>query len=344
MKTSRSQSSDGQEHSGFALIEQLVVIAKMKTLKTSGSAKQESKSLGWAAGAGGHSKPCGFTLIELLVVIAIIAILAAMLLPALTMAKQQAVCTQCMSNNKELILAWKMYVDDFRGVFPPNEEGGAFGWIAAGEMNYTGASGNTNLQDLIGPYSLLGPYVLKQPRIFKCPADNSCSFGVRGAPRIRSYSMTQSIGYAEDGTVSGQGAWLPSVYNGGPWMCYFRESDLSRPAPSMLWLLVDENPDSINDAALAFQMPTGGGGEGTEWIDCPSKLHGNACGFGFVDGHAEMHAWANPKGLPTTTYAGDGGNPESYPREAISSNKDVWWVAARTSALADGQQDDFPSN
>lgn len=158
-------------------------------------------------------------------VIAIIAILAAMLLPALSMAKQQAMCTQCMSNNRELVLAWKMYVDDNRSFFPYNEEGGNTGWIAAGEMDYQGSSDNTNLQDLIGKNSLIGPYVLKQPLIFKCPADQSCTRGVKGASRIRSYSMTQSIGTAADGSVDKQGAWLPSIYNGGPWMCYFKESD-----------------------------------------------------------------------------------------------------------------------
>jgi prepilin-type N-terminal cleavage/methylation domain-containing protein/prepilin-type processing-associated H-X9-DG protein len=283
----------------------------------------------------------GFTLIELLVVIAIIAILAAMLLPALARAKQQAQCTQCMSNNKELVLAWKMYVDDSHGFFPFNEEGGANGWIAAGEMNYQGSSDNTNLQDLLGRNSQLGPYVAKQPHIFRCPADMSCSYGISGEPRIRSYSMTQAIGYSSTGGPDGQGAWLPSVYNNGPWLCYFKEADLSRPSPSKLWLFLDEDPDSINDAALAFTMPVG---NNTGWIDIPSKLHGNACGFGFVDGHAEIHGWKNPAGLPTTTYTGPGGDPTSLPRKEISANVDVWWVGARTSAMADGSPDGFPEN
>ena len=67
------------------------------------------------------------------------------------------------------------------GYFPSNEEGGDYGWIAAGEMNYQGSPGDTNLLDLLGRFSQIGPYVLKQPRVFVCPADNSCQYGRRRA-------------------------------------------------------------------------------------------------------------------------------------------------------------------
>jgi hypothetical protein len=255
-------------------------------------------------------------------------------------ARQQAAAIQCLNNLKELGLAWNMYVTEHRGVFPYNPEGANFGWIAAGEMNYQGSTDDTNLMDLTGGPghdSLLAPYTFKQPFIFQCPADRSRSFGMRGAPRIRTYSMSASIGAALIGSTSGQGAWLPAP----PWMCYFKESDLSRPGPSMLWLFQEEDPDSINDAAWQFNMPTM---TDTAWIDSPSKLHGHAGRFAFVDGHSEVHTWHNPLAIPNVTYSGDGGDPVSYPRKVINGNVDVWWVAARTSALASGAQNDFPSD
>jgi prepilin-type N-terminal cleavage/methylation domain-containing protein/prepilin-type processing-associated H-X9-DG protein len=281
----------------------------------------------------------GFTLIELLVVIAIIAILAAMLLPALSSAKQQATSTLCLNNNKQIMLAFKMYTDDNRNVFPANEEGGtAKAWIDGGEMNYSGAADNTNVARLIGPTSLIAPYVGKNAKIFKCPSDMSCTFGNKGAPRIRTYSMSQAIGDATYDSIDGQGTWLPSVYNGGPWLCYFKESDLARPSPAKLWVMLEEDPDTINDAAWAIKMPTTSADTG--WVDGPSKLHGKSGGFAFMDGHAELHGWRNLNSIPKVTYVNTGMGPF----QNIANNQDVWWVAARTSARADGRPDDFPTD
>ncbi len=311
----------------------------MKTLKTSCSKRQAAGILTLATKRLGRSKSMGFTLIELLVVIAIIAILAAMLLPALARAKTQAISIQCMNNEKQLVLAWKMFADDNTGIFAYNEEGGNPPAWVYGNEDYSGAAYNYDVAYITDShYAQMGPYVLKQPLVFKCPGDRSCAKGLTGPPRIRTVSMNQAVGFNSGGAATGQGAWLPSIYgnngvSGGPWLCYFKESMLIRPSPSLLWVFIDEDPDTVNDAAWALKMP---GANPTQWVDFPSKLHGNAGGFGFVDGHAEVHAWANPRGVPTTTYNSAVAPP------VITGNRDVYWVANRTSALVDGKFNPFP--
>jgi len=140
-------------------------------------------------------RPRGFTLIELLVVIAIIAILAALLLPVLTKAKKKAQGITCLNNTKQLVLAWRLYNDDNGGKFPFNEEGTTSppGWVF-GWLTYGGPTDDTNTDYLLNPkYAQIGPYA-KSAGIFKCPADASKTFGKKGVPRVRSVSMSQSIG------------------------------------------------------------------------------------------------------------------------------------------------------
>jgi prepilin-type N-terminal cleavage/methylation domain-containing protein/prepilin-type processing-associated H-X9-DG protein len=313
-----------------------------------------------------QSRRRGFTLIELLVVIAIIAILAAMLLPALALAKQHAQNVKCLANMKQLTLAWTMYNADSRGYFPGDEEGDLTsidttttgvigvnrprvlpyvnGWLNYdnGSVGHDGVGSDINNNYLISSsYTGMGSYIVA-PGSYKCPADPSCQYGNNGLPRVRSVSMNQAVGCALDGTPGSSGSewgWIGGWLTGdggqagpGNYMIYLKDSDMSRPSPAGLWLFVDEHPDSINDGAFAVQMDSCTDTKAI-WIDHATSLHNGACAFSFCDGHAVIHPWRDPLWKEVLRYPPQFNNNFGQTEvNGISRTVDLRWIAGHTSA------------
>ena len=274
-----------------------------------------------ACPGAGNSRQKGFTLIELLVVIAIIAILAALLLPALARAKQKAHAVMCMSNNKQLMLAWRMYGEDNndRVVAAMNvSETNRPNWFT-GTLDYNGANAsNWDInQDMVkGP---LWVYTGKSKAIFKCPADQATvTVGTEKRPRVRSNSMSQ---------VFGSGEWLDYNINAkqNVWRTYEKLSEIV--SPSKTWVLMDEHPDSLNDAALAVSC-TDADTTNAKIIDYPANYHAGASGMSYSDGHAEIHKWRGNKIKNATIQYN---NYLALNVSAGDSWRDVsWWASVTT--------------
>jgi prepilin-type N-terminal cleavage/methylation domain-containing protein/prepilin-type processing-associated H-X9-DG protein len=256
----------------------------------------------------------GFTLIELLVVIAIIAILAAMLLPALSAAKAKAQSLHCMNNFNQMMKACIMYNGDNKELYPPNPDDGnttqGYLWVAGnvdgwypGAPNNSADAGNlTYLTD--SRYDLLAPYIGNNAALFKCPADTRlCTYPVGSGPLIsvvRSCSANQGVGTVDSSWLGGGShSGPPTSPVTGHWFIddgnqknaqktyatFAKSTSFKNCSPSDIWIYVDEDPYSINDAGLAVVAST------PLVIDYPSTRHKNSCGFAFCDGHAEMHKW-----------------------------------------------------
>jgi len=282
----------------------------------------------------------GFTLIELLVVIAIIAILAAMLFPVLSRAKQRAQGALCLNNGKQLMLAIHMYAGDSNDFYPPNPDDGntkaGYNWCPG--FAGIGQTNEFNPDVLLNPdMSLLIRYLGGNPSVFKCPADrregkyqgtNSTWFG-KTVPAARTFSMSQAVGTIDPGSdqhsgshtgkpeLAVNGPWLNGLHThirNQPWRTFGKLSDNGAPGPSMTWVLVDEDAASLNDAAFAFEM------ENETWLDVPGTYHNKGCGFAFADGHSETHQWI---------FKSQKSRDDVFDAE---DEKDWQWMAAHTSA------------
>jgi prepilin-type N-terminal cleavage/methylation domain-containing protein/prepilin-type processing-associated H-X9-DG protein len=237
----------------------------------------------WQIGNQKAQMPPGFTLIELLVVIAIIAILAAMLLPALARAKAKGQAISCLNNLSQLQKAYFMSVQDNLEALPLNRTIDVNGSVASAPGSWVlgNAVWDTTTSNLIKGtlYNYVGG-----TSVYRCPADKSTVAGLPGLARTRSYSLS---------------TWLNGVYDPFNYSPSTDPNDASKYSqlfvlpPTRIFAFIDEQEQSIDDGAMVVRTDIDG--FPNEWWDLPADRHSQDCNLSFTDGHVERWRWKSPK-------------------------------------------------
>lgn len=267
-----------------------------------------------------------FTLIELLVVIAIIAILAALLLPALSAAKQNAKGTGCINNKRQIQLAYFMYVQENDDRMPLNTVGNSTGGWVTSYLDWTAGANSPNTNAVNLSLGLLGNYTANDIDCYLCPADIFLSPAQRAAGFTRRIRSVRVNGYLAHDPVEptwDSTSWGPNFTQN------WKLGDMS--SPSALWVFIDAHPDTGDPGGAThpydgvFSLPPAGISQSgnCNWNDMPASYHkGKYCGFSFADGHAEIHQWLSHSTLIPVTYNGSLYGTVVYPNDS----QDILWT------------------
>lgn len=254
----------------------------------------------------------GFTLMELLVVVAIIAILAALLLPAIAKAKNSTHVTACMNNLRQLQLAWTMYADDNDGKLVPNKyvignpHTSRFSWVQ-GRLDFSPNNpANTSDAAFLDPtLSAFSPYI-SNTKVYRCPSDKS-AVKINGTQqnRVRSYGMNWAL-------ASEKKTEIRVTHNYG---------GITAPPPAKMFVFIDQHPDYMSDPHFHMMLDQG---SAAAFADIPASRHNGSGALTFADGHAERRKWVDSRTRPEIKNQGHG-----YLAIHSPFNEDLAWLQER---------------